>query len=645
MDTAASGPELGDYTAFLRRRWWIVAVGAAVGVTLAALALLVVPATYTAKTAVQVRPTGVPDLTGERSGRTNGEVNLDTEAQVVASTQVAYAAVSLMDSAEEVTEARERVSVTVPPNSSVLEIAFSDATPELARRGSAAFAAAYLDYRRAQVTDQLDGRIAALRDEREGRRAELDALAERAATSSGGARVRAESHLAAVQGELTELNNQINPLSALRESVVPGRIITAATAPDSPSSPVALLWLTGGALLGLLGGLTAGYVVDRSAPRLHRVRELRGSVGAPLLLDLTDEAEAVSAAGGPLPSAGRAAQGFHALAHTLRNRLGVTGRLLLVPAVPPGRSGGIAAVNLAAALARTDADVLLVCADLEDRTAAELLDVTDGPGLAEVLEGAAEHTEVERRPAGVPGLRVLPPGRPGEHTAELLQRDVMSVLLHELRGSARYVLIATAPTSVRADAYAMADDADAAIVTVELGRTRVSDAVDAVQRLERLGVEVLGTVGLPERRPAEVPVPEAAPAEHAGQRSAGAAIRTARDLFERLRVWWGLPPSSAAATPAGVTAAQPTEDRPAGAEQAEKADRTGTSEPAAPAAPPEPAEEDRTEQAVPEAEPAAPGPEAPAAPAAADGPVVKKSAVPAQQAGTAADDADLAPQR
>ncbi|MFC7326716.1 tyrosine-protein kinase domain-containing protein [Marinactinospora rubrisoli] len=632
MDTAASGPELGDYAAFLRRRWWIAAVGVAFGVTLAALALLVVPATYTAKTAVQVRPTGVPELTGERSGRTNGEVNLDTEAQIVGSTQVAYAAVSLLDSAEDVTEARERVAVTVPPNSSVLEIAYSDATPELARRGSAAFAAAYLDYRKAQITDQLDGRIAALRDEREGRRAELDALAERAATSSGGAQVRAESHLSAVQGELTELNNEINPLSALRESVVPGRIITAAVAPDSPSSPVAPLWLGGGALLGLLAGLAVGYLVDRTDPYLHRSRELRRAVDVPLLLDLSGRPESM-ARSGPLPSADPAAQGFHALAHTLRNRLGVTGRVLLVPGVPPGRSGAVTAVNLAAALARTDSDVLLVCADPADRTAAELLDITDGPGLAEVLDGTAEHTDVERRPAAVPGLRVLPPGAPGEHTADLLQRDVMSVLLHELRGSARYVLIATAPTSARADAYAMAGDADAAIVTVELGRTRAADVRDAVQRLQRLGVEVLGTVGLPEQRPAGQPAPVATEHPAEPQRGAATALRVARDLFERLRVWWGLPPTNTAARAQAAVAAEPKDGRP-----------DATEPPATPDTAPE-------EQAAPANAQAADSGTADAdeaAPAASDATAPGKSAVPAQQqadAGTVTDDADLAPQR
>ncbi|MFC7742693.1 Wzz/FepE/Etk N-terminal domain-containing protein [Nocardiopsis composta] len=129
MQTADAGPELRDYADVLRRRWVAVAAGAAGGLLVAVAAVLALPSEYASTTAVQVRPTGPAELTGERSGRTNGEVNLDTEAQVVRSTKVAAAAGELIGATETPDELRERVEITVPPNSSVLEIAYRGDSP------------------------------------------------------------------------------------------------------------------------------------------------------------------------------------------------------------------------------------------------------------------------------------------------------------------------------------------------------------------------------------------------------------------------------------------------------------------------------------------------------------------------------------
>src|SRR5690606_36638030 len=102
----------------------------------------------------------------------NGEVNLATEAQVVRSTKVAAAAGELIGATETPDELRERVEITVPPNSSVLETAYRGDSPEAARDGSAAFADAYLDYWRDRAREEIDARLDALRGEAEERTAE-----------------------------------------------------------------------------------------------------------------------------------------------------------------------------------------------------------------------------------------------------------------------------------------------------------------------------------------------------------------------------------------------------------------------------------------------------------------------------------------
>ncbi|CAM3980729.1 Wzz/FepE/Etk N-terminal domain-containing protein [Nocardiopsis rhodophaea] len=499
MQTATSEPELSDYLAMLRRQWHVVVAAALVGLVLAAVALALAPKTYTATTSVQVRPTGLAALTGERTGRTNGEVNLDTEAQVVRSARVARAAAKLLGTDAEPAQLRQRVDVTVPPNSTVLNIAYSAGTPGAARSGSVAFADAYLTYRRDEVIDRIDGHLASLRAEVEDRSEKLDTLTEATGDEEGSSRAQAE--IRSVQREITDLNNQINPLNALRASLAPGEVLSPASTPESAASPDFLMWLASGMMLGLMAGLAAAYVRERRDPRLHSTRELRKCTSTPVLLDFSEDGPG-SVGGSPtglISASDPAGQRVHGLAHTLGARSSEGGRVVLVPGVSSGPSGITVATNLAAALARIDTDVLLICADPDDGAARALLGIPPGPGLAEVLTSGADPGHLACRPAGVPGLRVL---RFGESDATgLLQCGAMAYLLRTVRGGSRYVVVACAPMSERADAQAMAGVCDLVLPVVELGRTPGPELRAALDRFEAIGADVPGLVAVPTQAP------------------------------------------------------------------------------------------------------------------------------------------------
>ncbi|MBB5434484.1 chain length determinant family protein [Nocardiopsis composta] len=514
MQTADAGPELRDYADVLRRRWVAVAAGAAGGLLVAVAAVLALPSEYASTTAVQVRPTGPAELTGERSGRTNGEVNLDTEAQVVRSTKVAAAAGELIGATETPDELRERVEITVPPNSSVLEIAYRGDSPEAARDGSAAFADAYLDYRGDRAREEIDARLDALRGEAEERTAELEELTgggREAAPGDGEDTARQE----AVQVEIADLNGEIAPLSALRASLTPGRVITPAALPESAASPRPVLWLGGGAMAGLAAGLAAAFGAEHRDRRLRTGRDVRRAAALPILLD-------TGAAGALARPGGRAVQRANEAAHALGARLGDGRRVLLAAGVSADATGSAAAVDLAAALARTGSDTLLVLADPGDDSALGPLGLDPGPGLAEALLGA-DPAGLELRTAAAPGLRVLRYG--DAEAAELLQRSAMTGLLGRLR--ADRVVVAAAPLGERADALAMAAAADAVLPAVALGRTRAGELADALRSLDLVRAEVPGLLAAPAaaersgaaprtRGPAAAPRPAGADAPAAG---------------------------------------------------------------------------------------------------------------------------------
>ncbi|WP_444961234.1 lipopolysaccharide biosynthesis protein [Nocardiopsis sp. M1B1] len=559
MDTDApgpSGPELREYTALLRRRWRFVGAGVLGGLALASAAAVGLPAAYTSVSAVQVQPSGMAEFTGERSGRLAGDVNLDTEAQVLLSDRVSSAVAEALaeegGAAPSVTDLRERVDVSVPPNSSVLEISYSAGSPEAARAGAQAYADAYLELRRERIDELIDSHLEALRGEQEAR---YEALAEAAGESADpGADARVE----ALRAEITELGNGISPLSALAETVEPGSVITPAGLPERASSPMPALWLIGGGALGLLTGLLAAVVRDRLDPGLHDAEET-GRIGAvPVLLDLSERVGRGQRSPGLLTDGDRRGQRVNEFAHLVRARLAavpapsaadrpsegagaggtgvsdragtaadaggtreedglagllgeeeaVLGRVLLVTATTPGRAGAAAAVNLAASLARTGSETLLVCTDPRTDTVGELLGLPEGPGLAEALLEGEDPADLEVRPDAVSRLRVLRYGSPGLDAP--VQGTAMPELVRLLRAGAEYVVVAVAPVSERADAHALAGSADLMLPVVELDRTRRAELRELLVLADRFGVPVPGTAVLP-RQPLAGPAPVASP--------------------------------------------------------------------------------------------------------------------------------------
>jgi Mrp family chromosome partitioning ATPase/capsular polysaccharide biosynthesis protein len=544
----SSGPELREYTALLRRRWRPVCAGVVGGLLLATAGVLALPSVYTSATSVQVRPTGLERFTGEQSGRLAGDVNLDTEAQVLVSDQVsAVVARTLAGTgsgpAPTTAELRERVEVSVPPNSNVLEIHYSAGSPEAARAGAEAYADAYLALRRDRVEDLIDSRLEALRAEQENR---YEALAE--AAGDGTASPQATARADALRQEITDLGNGISPLSALRETVSPGSVITPAGLPESASSPVPALWLVGGAALGLVAGLLAAVARDRLDPLLRDTEETARVGRLPVLLDLSARSSRSPSDRSPgLLGEEGGGQRVNEFAHLVRARLAVPaamtdgepgaagppeqagsaddgpGRVILVAAGTPGRAGAATAVNLAAALARTGSETLLVCSDPRTDTVGELLGLPEGPGLAEALLEGEDPGGLEVRPDAVPRLRVLRHGSPG--LTAPVQGTAMTELVRLLRTNADYVVVSVAAVGERADAHALAGAAHLLLPVVELDRTRRADLVGLLTLAERFGVPVPGTAVLPAQ-------PQAGPAPVAAGGPAGGTPATRPDLAD-----------------------------------------------------------------------------------------------------------------
>lgn len=482
---------VADYGAMLRRRWWVLLLGALVGLLLAVEALLLSTRTYVSTAAVLVQPTGV-DNTSTAGGRTNSDINLDTEAQLLTAVDVATRAKALLKVPDEPRDLAANVTAAVPANTSILEISYSASTPEDAQRSAQAFAQAYLDVRDATATAKLKGQAKVLQDQIAARQRDLQTVAGKIAAlpeSSPDRAIALANQQVLVQG-ISSLNEQLSPL--LGADVVPGRVITSAKLPAAPTDPNPKIYLPSGLLAGLLLGLAFAAVLQRVDKRVHGESDLRRTSGLPVL-STVPISRLSSIAAGMSAQSSPAGQAFRRLRNLLVSKYPGSGQIILIAGVAKGVSGSLVAANLASTLARAGSDTVLVCADLRSRSSLPLVGLEDDKGLAEVLIGTTQLAKVRRPVSGLPRLQVIGPGM--VDAEEWMQSEALVDMLQQLQQErSAFVIVEAPPTSTSADAQALAALADVVILAVEGRHTLRRDVVDAVAEFDRVGADVLGAV-------------------------------------------------------------------------------------------------------------------------------------------------------
>jgi capsular polysaccharide biosynthesis protein/Mrp family chromosome partitioning ATPase len=490
--------EAADYVGVLRRRWMIILALTVVGVVGAFGYVTVAPKTYTATSSVSVVPTAADQSNAVAGSRTaNATVNLDTEAQVVTSTAVATLAGKMMHSPLTPWQLAQQIGVTVPPNSSILDIACKASTPAGAAACANDFARAYLQNRHQSAVSYVDGQLKTLQAQVTSLNSAIAALGTKIGTLPKNSPQRSAdvAQRASDKSKLNKLTQEYATTNGQLANTNGGSVNNVATPPGKPSSPKKTLILPSGLVVGLFLGLIAAFLVDRRDKRIHNATHAERVLDLPVLLDLPDGAFGREVAiASPRSKTGQA---FTDLAHGVAAALGEGNHVVFVAGATPGPAGSVVAANLAVTLARTHSEVVLVCANMNSTVAPKLLGLGEGEGLAELIAGNATVRDVVQGPAGMPGLWVISPGADPSLAFYHLQHDTARALTSQLRRDARYVIIEAQSADDGADTFALGEFADAALVTIEIARTTKTEAVDCVRRLRQLRTPVLGTAILP----------------------------------------------------------------------------------------------------------------------------------------------------
>jgi protein-tyrosine kinase len=147
-------------------------------------------------------------------------------------------------------------------------------------------------------------------------------------------------------------------------------------------------------------------------------------------------------------------------------------RLVVISSAGSGDGKTVTAINLAGAMAlKSEAEILLVDADLRRSQVASLLGIPKTPGLADVLTGGCQLEDAIVRVEQFPNLCVLPGGKPTANPVELLDSGRWMALCAAVRQQFKYVIFDAPPMATVADYDLIQAHCDGVVLVVRPDHT------------------------------------------------------------------------------------------------------------------------------------------------------------------------------
>lgn len=441
--------EFHFYTRAVRRRWRSILALLLIGVLVGAGFALLQKSRYTATAQAYISTGSAANLSDLSQGNAYTEQVVTSYAHIATTGYVLREVITELGLKRTVSSLAHEIAVTVPPGTSVLEVAVTDRSARVAAR----------------VADAVVLRL---------------------------------------QNTVTDLT----AAGADDAALIRLTSIDAAAVPENPSSPGALLLAGAGGLAGLVLGLVLAVFRQLTDVRLRASDEIAEAADAPVLGELLRDP---SARKRPLTTlaapTGTDAEAYRSLATNLLY-LDPDGRtdsvVITSPTAAQGKS--VLSANLAVAVRESGRRVVLVDADLRRPTQARLFGIDGSVGLSDVLVGRVELNDALQE---IGSVHVLPAGTVPPNPVRLLESEAMGRLIATLTERFDVVIFDTPPLLAASDAALLARRTSGAVLAGSVRSVKRHEVRRAVEVLTRIDSRLLGVVAtmLPRRERAAYAYP------------------------------------------------------------------------------------------------------------------------------------------
>lgn len=293
--------------------------------------------------------------------------------------------------------------------------------------------------------------------------------------------------------------NQLRPAAQAEAQRPPSRfaLIEAGAGSNRPIRPDRAKIISVGLATGLAVSVLVSMLLLYREDRLELAEEIETELQLPMLGQIPSHA--LPKKGLPLLITHLDQQSMFAEAFRgVRSAITFSQRqekhqVLIVSSAAPGDGKTTVAANFALTLATAGFRVLLIDADLRRGTVHTFFELSQAPGLAEILLGKIHWTEVARNSA-VPTLQIISTGELPDNPGELLAGPIVGELLTQARASYNYVILDCPPLTAIDDTFDVLGHADGLLFVVRAGRTSMRFARNAVAAVRKRGTRILGVV-------------------------------------------------------------------------------------------------------------------------------------------------------
>jgi len=167
------------------------------------------------------------------------------------------------------------------------------------------------------------------------------------------------------------------------------------------------------------------------------------------------------------------------------------GNTILITGPSPGVGKSFVTANLAAVLASSGKQVLLIDADLRKGLLHRYFGMDRKPGLTDYIDGTSGWEEAVRD-TSIAGLHFLATGTIPPNPSELLMHERFAAILEQCSETYDYVLIDSAPALAVTDAAIVGRLADAVLMVIKSGGHPLREIEHSVKRLQQAGVNLRG---------------------------------------------------------------------------------------------------------------------------------------------------------